>query len=87
MDDVVSEYRPQEMMSPLVLAMNAVLADGDWASVLRLAPTLHTQAMLAGETELAEMVSDLACIASDALASPALGNALVASSTMGVAYE
>ena len=61
-----------EAFEELVDAINVALDAGDWGTVVLLTPTLHDEAMEMGESDLAELVEDLHCIAQDALAHPLL---------------
>lgn len=51
-------------------AINVALDAGDWATVVLLTPTLYQEAVAAGDTDFAELVEDLHCIAQDALVRP-----------------
>jgi len=54
----------------LIDTINVSLEAGDWGTVVLLTGTLYAAAVAIGETDLAELVKDLQCIAQDALVHP-----------------
>ncbi len=57
-------------LDELIDALNIALNAGAWAEVCGLAPLLYQVALAEDDTQLAELVQDLCCIAQDALAHP-----------------
>jgi hypothetical protein len=59
-----------EVYEELVDAINVALGEGDWQTVALLTVALYEAAITVGETDVAELVEDLHCIAQDALVRP-----------------